>query len=183
MVRQPYAESLDYGMLQCTDLLESHNELTARLRAFLLAVVVGDLPLARQGLISFAALLEAHSLAEDQILLPAFTDLGLETNGCSLDILQKEHRKLRRLLAEARQRVFAKGVQLTPAIRLLWIEDTRLLKEVLDHHDVRERAAFHPAFDSALEQAEAAALAGETQALEHKLEAQLLAQYSAEYAL
>jgi hypothetical protein len=168
-------------MLQCADLLESHAELTARLRSFLLAVVAGDLPQAQRAFLSFAALLEAHSLAEDQVLLPAFTRLKLETNGCSVDILEKEHRKLRRLLEEARKRVFAAGIELTPAVRLVWIEETRMLKEVLEHHDVRERAAFNPAFDQALDQAEAAALAGEAQALQDEIEARLRKEYSETY--
>lgn len=164
-------------MLQCVDLLESHAELTARLRSFLLAVVTGDLPQARRAFLSFAALLEAHSLAEDQVLLPEFARLKLETNGCSVDILSKEHRKLRRLLSDAHERVFTTNAELTPAVRLVWIEETRMLKEVLEHHDVRERAAFNPAFDQALGQAEAAALAGQARALEDELEAQLLLQY------
>ena len=173
---------LNYGMLQCIDLLDSHAELTARLRSFLLAVVAGDLPQARQAFLTFAALLEAHSLAEDQVLLPEFARLKLETNGCSIDILGKEHRKLRRLLSEARERVFASPVVLTPALRLVWIEETRMLKEVLEHHDVRERAAFNPAFDRALGQAEAAALAGQAQALQDEIEARLRKEYSETYA-
>ena len=163
-------------MLQCADLLESHTELTARLRAHLLAVVVGDLPQAQQDFHRFAALLQAHSLAEDQVLLPAFARLKLESNGCSLEILHKEHRKLRRLLEEMRARIFAPKVQLTAAVRLQWIEQTRLLKEVLEHHDVRERAALNPVLDQALSQAEASALAAEARALEQQLETQLLAQ-------
>lgn len=170
---------LNYGMLKCADLLESHVELTARLNQHLQAVVVGDLEQARTLFHSFAALLEAHSLAEDRILLPVFKKLKLESNGCSLDILDKEHRKLRRLLADAEQRIFQKTVDLTPAVRLAWIEDTRMLKEVLEHHDVRERAAFNPAFDQALDQAEAAALAGETLALQEQLEAECFAKYQA----
>ncbi|MDP7061369.1 MAG: hypothetical protein QF489_00350 [Planctomycetota bacterium] len=163
-------------MLKCADLLDSHAELTARLNQHLQAVVVGDLQGARSSFRSFAALLQAHSLAEDRVLIPVFQELELETNGCSIEILDKEHRKLRRLLADAFERVFAEGADLTPAIRLSWIEDTRMLKEVLEHHDVRERAAFNPAFDQALDQAEASALAGECLALQQELEAQYLAQ-------
>ncbi len=166
-------------MLKCIDLLDRHAELSARLRMHLQAVVVGDLAQARKAFGSFAALLEAHSAAEDEVLLPAFDRLGLESNGCTLDILDKEHRKLRRLLDDARHRVFSADVDLTPAVRLQWIEETRMLKEVLEHHDVRERAAFNPALDEALDQAEAAALAGEARMLENRLEAQFLAQYSA----
>lgn len=167
--------SLNWGMLKCADLLESHVELTARLNQHLQAVVVGDLEQARTTFHFFAALLVAHSLSEDRLLMPVFEKLGLESNGCSIDILDKEHRKLRRLMADASERIFAAGVDLTPALRLSWIEDTRLLKEVLEHHDVRERAAFNPTIDQALDQAEAAALAGEARALQEKLEAEYLA--------
>lgn len=168
-------QTLNYGMLRNVDLLESHSELTARLNAHLQAVVMGELDRSRQAFRSFAALLYAHSQSEDEVLIPIFARLNLESNGCSVDLLMKEHRKLRRLCADVRARVFADKVALTPAVRLTWIEQTRLLKEVLEHHDMRERAAFHPALDAALDQTEAAAYAGEARALEQQLEAQYLA--------
>jgi hypothetical protein len=154
-------------------------ELTARLNKHLQAVIVGDVVLARKLFLSFAALLNAHSLAEDRILMPVFEKLKLQSNGCTLDILDKEHRKLRRLMADAHHRIFAPDTDLTPGVRLLWIEETRMLKEVLEHHDVRERAAFNPALDTALGQAEAGALAGEALQLEKELEAQYLVEYLA----
>ena len=166
-------------MLKCADLLDCHIELTARLNQHLQAVVVGDVTEARKLFLSFAALLRAHSLAEDRLLMPVFEKLKLQSNGCSRDILEKEHRKLRRLLAEAHHRIFSPDAELTPAERLLWIEETRMLKEVMEHHDVRERAAFNTAIDSALDQVEAAALAGETLQLQDRLEAEYLVEYQA----
>jgi uncharacterized protein YtpQ (UPF0354 family) len=161
-------------MLRCVDLLETHGELSARLRQHLQAVVVGDIAMARQYFDAFAALLEAHSRSEEELLMPVFRRLQLESNGCTLDILDKEHRKLLRLAETARERIFADDVVLDPGTRLVWIEETHMLKEVLEHHDVRERAAFNPALDTALEQAEAAALAAEALGLERRLEAELL---------
>lgn len=175
----PSKQTLNYVMLKCADLLESHVELTARLNQHLQAVVEGDLVQARKQFLSFAALLNAHSLAEDRVLLPVFEKLELQTLGCSLEILGKEHNKMRRLLAEAQLRIFAPDVQLTAAERLVWIDETRMLKEVMEHHDVRERAAFNSAIDAALDQAEASALAGEAMQLEQQLEEQYLTEYQA----
>lgn len=164
-------------MLRCVDLLDSHAEISARLRAHLLAVVSGDASAAQAAFLRFAALLKAHWRSEDEVLLPAFERLELGSNGCNRDLLSKEHRKLERLLAAAEERVLAESVTLDPPTRLHWVEDSRMLKEVLEHHDVRERAGFHPALDGALDQVEAAALAATARSVEQALETQELEAY------
>lgn len=157
-------------MPRCVDLLESHPHLSARLQAHLEAVVLGDLDAARARFREFAALLHAHSTAEDEILLPAFAAAGLETNGCTVALLEKEHAKLRRLCGEASARIEADGVELDAATRVAWVKAMHMLGEVLEHHDERERAAFNPAFDAHLPTMQAAELAARASAREAELE-------------
>ncbi|MGB0952083.1 MAG: hemerythrin domain-containing protein [Planctomycetota bacterium] len=161
-------------MPRCVDLLESHPRLAGLLAAHQEAVVLGDLETARSAFHAFAALLHAHSRSEDEILLPAFAAAGLESNGCTVSLLEKEHAKLRRLCAEAQNRIDADGVELDAATRVAWIKALHMLGEVLEHHDERERAAFNPAFDAGLPAMQAAELAARASAREAELEAQYL---------
>lgn len=166
-------------MPSCNDLLESHVGLASRMQRHLEAVVLGDLETARSTFLRFAALLIAHSRSEDDVLIPVFLEAGLESNGCSVAILQREHAKLRRLVAAEQERVFAPDAQLNAPTRILWVEAMHMLKEVLEHHDMRERAAFNPVLDAALGAEKAAALAAQAVALETELEAAWLQQHSA----
>lgn len=161
-------------MPRCVDLLESHPRLGGFLQAHLEAVAMGDLSGARARFHEFAALLFAHSQAEDEILLPAFAAAGLESNGCTVALLEKEHAKLRRLCGEAQERIDADGVGLDAATRVAWVKALHMLGEVLEHHDERERAAFHPALDAGLPAMQAAELAARASAREAELEAQYL---------
>ena len=148
------------------------------MQSHLEAVVMGDLSAARHTFLRFAALLIAHSGSEDEILIPVFEQNGLESNGCSVAILQKEHAKLRRLLAAEQTRVFADDVALDAPTRIVWVESLHMLKEVLEHHDMRERAAFNPVLDQALGAEKAAALAQKASEREAEIEAAWLAENS-----
>lgn len=138
-------------MVTLEDLLRSHEQLAHELSACLEAVALGDLAAAREQWQAFEASLCAHSQSEDELLLPAFAAAGLESNGCTVALLDKEHQKLRRLAAEARERMSAEHPSPLPAAtRVAWISACHMLREVLEHHDVRERAALHPALIDAL---------------------------------
>jgi len=166
-------------MPSCQDLLESHADLASRLQHHLEAVVMGDLDAARSTFLRFAALLFAHSGSEDEVLIPVFQQAELESNGCSVAILQKEHAKLRRLVTAEQERVFKDDATLDAPTRIHWVESMHMLKEVLEHHDMRERAAFNPVLDQALGAEKASALAAKAHAVEVRLEADWLAQHSA----
>jgi hypothetical protein len=49
---------------------------------------------------------------EDEALISVFERKGLETSRCSVAILSTEHTKLRRLVADEQERVFADDVTL-----------------------------------------------------------------------
>lgn len=140
------------------------------------AVVLGDLPNARETFLLFAARLHGHSGSEDEILIPVFEKEKLESNGCSVAILSKEHAKLRRLVAAEQERVFADDVFLDAPTRIQWVESMHMLKEVLEHHDMRERAAFNPVLDQALGEDRACALAEKASLREAEIEAAWLAE-------
>jgi hemerythrin-like domain-containing protein len=155
-------------MPSCIDLLKCHTDLGTHLQRHLQATVLGDLASARASFHEFACLLHGHSLSEDELIFPAFVEAGLEEVGCNLELLSKEHTKIRRLVQEAKDRIFAAEATLDADTRIAWIESMHLLKEVLAHHDARERNALLPALDRALSAEAAEDLAGRAMLMEQE---------------
>ncbi len=116
------------------------------------AVVVDDLNEARRRLDRAALALKAHIRAEDEVLLPIFAERVPAQLGCTPELLYNEHRKLERLLRRSQERllVFERAGTILPRERVYMIEEERMLKEVLDHHDRRERAVFFPKLDEVI---------------------------------
>lgn len=133
------------------DLAAEHDEIRARLFAWLDATAAGDGMAARAAFEACAGLLLAHAEAEERHLIPLFAARGLESTGCTAAILLADHAKLRRLLGESRARLAEGGAPLPPRARVETILGARMLIELLEHHDQRERAAFFPALDRALD--------------------------------
>jgi hypothetical protein len=109
----------------------------------------------------FETRLRMHIQFEDEQLIPLFAErVQPPPLGCSQELLHAEHRKLERLLsscgAAARQHLEQRAND--PAALLALIEQQRMIREVLVHHDQRERAGFFPALHDCLQPAEKAAL-------------------------
>ena len=160
-------------MPKVIDLFSSHNKLTELLIEHKLNVVLGKRREARQSFQKFWVTLNSHSMCEDELLLPKFVELGLESNGCTAEILSKEHEKLRRLADEARSRVNEQVSELTAERRVYLLESLHMLSEVLEHHDVREREAFLCKFSDKLNQDEIELLVAEAISLESALATRL----------
>ncbi len=156
-------------MTKATDLFSTHDALGMLLAEHKAAIVQGSVSKIQSSLKSFWVTLNAHSGCEDELLLPKFVELGLETHGCTAEMLSKEHEKLRRLADEARARVNGPLVGLDADNRIELIEQLHMMSEVLEHHDVRERAAFLCKFEDVLNKAEIDALVDEAFELEKVL--------------
>ncbi len=150
----------------------AHRKLADHIQHHLEAVVQGNLEATRQHFQKFLFLLQSHSTAEEEILFPAYSNAGLDEPGCSVELLLKEHVKIRRLVMEAKERIFFTGAVLDAASRVAWVEALHMLKEVLAHHDVRERTVFFPKLDAHLG-ADAHALAAKAHERERALLADL----------
>ena len=147
-------------MARLLRLLDGHEELRTALREHQEAVAAGDLEAARAAWDRFHARLDAHSRSEDELLLPRLAVVGPTAVGGGVELFDREHRKLRRLAAAAHGRIHDPAVgALPPGLRVDWIEALHVLKELLAHHDERERAALHPVLEDRLDPAEADELA------------------------
>ena len=117
--------------------------------------------LARAAWQRFEARLRAHIRFEDEQLIPLFAErVQPAPTGCSQELLDAEHRKLERLLERCSNSAerHLNEARTDPASLLHLIEDQRGLREVLEHHDQRERAAFFPALVAVLSSSERSAL-------------------------
>lgn len=150
------------------ELADTHRVFHSLLEEHLQQVVLGEVESARTTWRKFAALLRAHATAEDTLLIPLFVELGLESTGCTADLLDAEHRKLKRELDAGDRRCSEAGSTLDAEARLAWVRASRLLSEVLDHHDQRERSGFLPALDAALDDAQRGRLVTEFRRYENE---------------
>jgi len=132
------------------ELADTHRALHALLENHLQQVVLGEVDAARAAWRKFSALLRAHAAAEDTLLTPLFVELGLESTGCTAALLDAEHRKIGREVEAGDRRCAEASSSLDAEARLAWVRASRLLSELLDHHDQRERSAFFPALDAVL---------------------------------
>ncbi|RMH00985.1 MAG: hypothetical protein D6702_12450 [Planctomycetota bacterium] len=117
------------------------------------AIVEGDLAGARCHLDRLNLMLKAHIRAEDEILLPIFAERVEPQLGCTPELLFDEHRKLERLLRRTQERMLTleRAGRITPREKVYVIEEERMLKEVIDHHDRRERAVLFPKLDECIQ--------------------------------
>ena len=141
-------------MPQLLQLADTHRALHALLEKHLQQVVLGEVDAARAAWLRFTTLLRAHSAAEDALLTPLFVELGLESTGCTAALLDAEHRKIGREVDAGDRRCADAPDSLDAEARLEWVRASRLLTELLDHHDQRERSGFFPALDAALNEAQ-----------------------------
>ncbi len=141
-------------MPKLLELADTHRVLHSRLEDHLQQVVLGEVDAARAAWLKFTALLRAHAAAEDTLLTPLFVELGLESTGCTAALLEAEHRKIGREVDAGDVRCAEAGPSLDAVARLAWVRASRLLTELLDHHDQRERSGFFPALDGALDEAQ-----------------------------
>lgn len=95
----------------------------------------------------FQTAMQTHIRVEDQVLIPVFAQQCPKINGCSPEILLAEHRKLERLLDRTAVRLQEASDGLKPEVVILIIEEERMIKEVMEHHAIRETAGFFPNLD------------------------------------
>lgn len=137
-------------------ILDVHDQIETALEAHQAELVATGMTApglthARALFAEFASAQHAHIEAENTVLIPLFEELCPPQNGCTPEILLAEHRKIARLVDEMSQTLAEFGNRgLEPMEIVGLIEAQRLLKEVMDHHGIRETARFVPLLAEAL---------------------------------
>lgn len=157
-------------------ILDVHDQIEAALEAHQAELVASGMTAigfakARALFAEFAEAQKAHIEVENTVLIPLFEELCPPQNGCTPEILLAEHRKIARLvdeMSEAMQSFGDRGLGPLEIVGL--IERQRMLKEVLDHHGVRETARFFPPLAAALTGEWRLKVLAECDAIHHRAE-------------
>ena len=139
------------------ELLEIHTSLLAMFGSHQEALVSGDLEEARSLLERFDSEIREHIRREDVTLIPVFEERAGAIAGGDPELFRAEHRKIEGYLDE-----------IGPATESLESGDARaliellereyLLKQLLMHHDLREKNILYPELDRVTNEAERARL-------------------------
>ncbi len=126
---------------------------------------------------AFGDALRAHIEVENEVLIPLFASECPPQLGCTPEILLAEHSKLLRLVDEMEARLLdlqkmpgkSGGPSAPTALEVVGlIERQRMLKEVLEHHGIREAASFVPQLELAFEKQRRIDLLAQCDAIHHR---------------
>jgi len=139
-------EELSLNVLQ-----QTHQELRAVVARHQLALLAGDLPLARERFLEVMDALETHAVEEDNVLVPPYKDRCKPSSGGDWRNFTGEHEKVRLFLARIWQKVedLPKSADVKLATIALFDDESRF-KELLEHHFKREEIFLFPELDRAL---------------------------------
>ena len=133
------------------ELMTRHRLLDALLLEHRTALVGLELDRARERLEAFAATLLAHMEHEEREVLPRYAALP-RVRGGGVELFSGEHDKLKKLLADLRERASALDAR-APGVRgaiVALFDRTALFVGLLEHHDIREGELLYPRLQEAL---------------------------------
>lgn len=143
-----------------------HGEIAEGLRQLQRLVVEGKGQEATSQLSALLLRLEAHMVAEERHLFPAYgRGVPKPGRGAGRDVFEAEHRKLRKLGEQALKALKGLGSVGSGALSseesLVILEAIHPFKQLLHHHEMREEALLGPALDDGVEEDARRVLYGE----------------------
>ncbi|MCZ6692078.1 MAG: hemerythrin domain-containing protein [Planctomycetota bacterium] len=135
------------------ELLGIHESLLAMFGRHQEALVSGNLEAARSILERFDSEIREHIRLEDGTLIPIFEERAGAIPGGDPKLFQAEHRKIEAYLDEIRPAT--ESLESGDARALIeLLEREYLLKQLLMHHDLREKNILYPELDRVTNEAE-----------------------------
>lgn len=134
-----------------------HDELNERFFRHQKALLDRDFAAAAQHLAAFAGDLRAHIADEDTLVLPRYRALGGDASDAPVRLFEGEHLNLERFVAEFTARVAALQSHADDRALLELLDRQATFKNLMLHHDLRERNVLYPFLSARLpsdEQAE-----------------------------
>ena len=131
-----------------------HDELDRRFFAHQRALLDRDFARAARELDAYRERLARHMHDEESLVLPRYAQCGGDAGDAPVRLFRGEHDKMRTFVADFAQRVAA--LQRTPDDRALLelFDREATYKNLVLHHDLRERNALYPTLAAALPPAE-----------------------------
>ena len=138
--------------------LDLHQALELLLVEHRLALMSADIRRAAARWARFSTALRAHLAVEDRLVGPAYADHAPDSGwprGGAPDIVDNEHRKIRSKLdrLDADLRTLADGGLRSADLRvrcLALLDRQKVLHDILEHHDMRERSFVYPRLEAVL---------------------------------
>lgn len=139
-------------------MMERHAALDALFLAHQTALLDRDRARAVETLAAYRAALEAHVREEEERILPLYAERAPQPAGGGTSMFLDEHRKIRQLAGELDAATAALPPAPEPKQLLAVLDREATFKNLMDHHDRRERAFLYPGLDAVTTPAERAAL-------------------------
>jgi hemerythrin-like domain-containing protein len=135
-----------------------HAELDERYFAHQVALLDRDFPRALQRLRHYRELLLIHMADEEQHVLPHYRDLGGDATNAPVKLFLGEHARMREFVADAERRCEALCERADDRALLELLDREATYKNLVLHHDLRERNALYPFLGAQLDAAAQRAL-------------------------
>lgn len=128
-------------------MVQVHDELDEAFAAHQDALVEGRVLEAKERFLTFRDALLDHMQIEDDQLLPVYALMPDPPVGGGADLFRAEHDRIRKLLDEFSQLFDRLNAPMKSRDLVTVIERQRLLKHVLEHHNLREQTHLYPMLD------------------------------------
>ena len=135
-----------------------HDELELRFFAHQQALLDRDFARAAQQLAGYRDVLFEHAAAEEAVILPRYQALGGDATDAPLKLFLGEHKNLRAFVDDFGRRVEALRAHPDDRALLELFDRQATYKNLMLHHDLREKNMLYPFLSSRLPAAEQHAL-------------------------
>lgn len=135
-----------------------HDELAQVFFAHQRALLDRDFERAARELAAYRTKLFAHAHDEEQHVLPRYVELGGDATDAPLRLFLGEHKNLRAFVDEFARRVAALAAQPDDRALLELFDREATYKNLMLHHDLREKNMLYPFLEARLSPAEQAAV-------------------------
>lgn len=127
-------------------LVEAHDRVENIFAEHQKAIVNGSLAEAAAHFRAFRSIVMEHLDMEETCLLPAYLENPAPPRGGGVEIFRAEHRQIARFVEALGDVVegWTAAAKLSAGEVIRLIEDERVLKHLLEHHDLRKRQYLYP---------------------------------------
>lgn len=130
-------------------LLDLHEDLREGFLRHQEALLEGDISQARALLASFDRAIRDHIRHEEEVLLPVYEERCGPIEGAPPALFYGEHRKIEKFLDEFAESLEQLAGTASTRARIALLDREGVFKNLLHHHDLRERSALYPELDRA----------------------------------
>lgn len=136
-------------------LMDAHRALDRLLLQHQSALLAQNIPEARRHWTEYEAALGRHMRFEEEEILPIYRRLDPPPKGCPAEFFTGEHKRLREFLMRIKRKISGLGKGKKREEKILKLLDLEwAYKNLMQHHDSREKNVLYPSLDRLVTAAE-----------------------------